>query len=140
MKTILKIKAVLLCPIMLTVCIACTRVNPSEHTLMLYKLDRMQGKYVLCMKSTSFKNNETSLVVIGDTFSFQTNAGLRWINMTNAHILQTRFNRLRNNEVAQTNKWVDVYSLNVPDHAKFVFTNSVYELNLTEAIPLTERH
>jgi hypothetical protein len=106
---------------------------------MLYKVDRMQGKYVLCMNSTSSKNNTTSLVVIGDTFSLQTNVGSRWIIMTNAYILKTIFYNSLSDEVTQTNKWADVYSLNVPDHAKFVFTNSVFEMNLTESIPLKKR-
>lgn len=128
MKTTQILKAVLFCPVLLTICISCSRVNPSEHTLILYKVDRMQGKYVLCMNSTSSKNNKTSLVVIGDSFSTQTSAGFRWIIMTNAYVLKTIFYHSPSNTVTQTEKWVDSYSLNVPDHTKLFFTNSVFEI------------
>jgi hypothetical protein len=100
----------------------------SDGYLMLYRLDRAPGKYVLCMSSESPEKGKTSTVVVGDTFTIQPSNGVCIVIMSNAYFLQTTIGRSSSNQVAQIKFQTDAWKWYFPKNTKLVFNDSVAEL------------
>jgi len=103
-------------------------IGPSDGHVILYRLDGIQGRYVLCMSFESREKDKTSFVVIGDTFSVQPRGAMCGVVMSNVYVLETRFGRAPSNEVVQIKFRTDAYEWFFPKNTKLVFNNSVVEL------------
>src|SRR5205807_2241615 len=95
------------CLTLITISVARGQISsksPGNVDLILYRLERAQGRYIM---STSFELPEKgkfSLVVIGDTFSvrLRDREGMCDVIMSNAYIFQTTFRPSSSNQVVQT--------------------------------------
>lgn len=121
-------KIFIYCLTLLAISAARGQGGSSNDLLMLYKLDSMPEKYVLCISATSPEKRQTSLIVMADTFSVQSRRGMCSVVMTNAYILQTSFGGTLSNKVTQTKMRMGVYEIQFPEHTKLVFNDSVVEL------------
>jgi hypothetical protein len=92
------------------------------------------------MSLESTEGAKTSHLVIGDTFSVQSDGTACFLVMSNAYILQTTFGHSPSNEVVQTKIRVDVYKMPFPKHTKLVFNNSVDELSQAKIKAPGEAH
>src|SRR5437867_8241924 len=103
-------------------------IGPSDGRLMLYRLDGIQGRYLLSMSFDDSENVRTSLVVIGDTFSVQSSGPVCNVLMSNVYILQTTYGRDPSNEVAQIKFRTDAYLRSFPKNTKLLLDSSVVDL------------
>jgi len=103
-------------------------IGPSDGRLVLYRLDGIQGRYLLSMSFDYSEKVKTSFVVIGDTFSVQSSGPVCNVLMSNVLILQTTYGRDPTNEVVQIKFRTDAYSWSFPKSTKLVVDSSVVDL------------
>jgi hypothetical protein len=104
-------------------------IGPSDGSLVLYRLDGIQGRYLLNMSFEYPEKVKTSFVVIGDSFSVQPKGGgVCDVVMSNAYILQTTYRPGPSNNVVQIKFRTDAYSWSFPKTTKLVLDNSVIDL------------
>jgi hypothetical protein len=126
------IKIALSCFALLAIDAARGQESPTDGRVILYELDRAQGKYVLSMNFESREEGRSSFVVIGDTFSVRPRVNPHGVFcdviMSNTYVLHTKFGSSPSNDVVQTQTWTDGYIIPFPEHTKIVFNHSVVEL------------
>lgn len=106
--------------------------GPGQEQLILYKLDRPQGKYLLCRNYQSPKKKSISEVIISETFSIQLRSGLCCVTMSNVCVLQTKLDvssaRHETNTVEQHKMLFKTYGMAFPKQTKIVVNGCVTEL------------
>jgi hypothetical protein len=128
----LRMIKIICCLLLITISLARGQTSsgsPSDSYLILYRLDRSPGRYVLSMsRDTPEKGKFSTTVVVGDTFSVQPSGEVCFVIMSNAYVLQTTFGHSSSNQVAQTTFRAVAWKWNFPKHTKLVFNDSVAEL------------
>jgi len=103
--------------------------GPSDGRLVLYRLDGIQGRYLLSMSFDYSEKVKTSVLMIGDTFSVQSNGPVCNVLMSNVCVLQTTYGQGPSNEVVQIKFRTDAYSWSFPKSTKLVVDSSIVDLS-----------
>lgn len=104
------------------------------ETIFLYRTSGTQGKYLLSTCYRESMRNETSRVIIADTFSSHNTGDVCHLIMSNAYVFQTEIgaahmstNGLSN--AVQSVVFTKVLDLTFPKNTHLVSNNSVIELS-----------